>query len=587
MRNKIRMAVVSVAAACLTMAGVAATFADTVSNDLDATVDAVAEVMPLNVGGHDRTTQLYIGPTTGDGKNGCNLTGATLLTISIASSDTSVATVSPSFVTFTSCGDVKTLTVKPLSQGATTVSAAQVTNTTDGTFDLAPVTFTVNVSPPPNTPPSVSIAGPAEGESYEVGHVPSAMCDVTDNEDGPLSFAATLSAITGPYASDGIGQQTASCSYTDHGGLTVSSSVVYSIVDPTAPVITYTLSPTNPDGLNGWYTGEVTLTWTVTETDSPNSLTTSGCLNQDITADQQTTTYTCDAHSAGGSAPTGSVGIKRDGTAPAVNGNVTSSPIDVSGTTWYKNSANIDWTATDLTSGVVSGPTPPSSTLSGGYDQSASSSATDDAGNTGSGQVTGINVDATAPQAQITCPINNVVKGSSTSAAWTASDEDGGSGLATPASGAVSLDTSSVGPHTVYAPTAYDNVGHSSPPSNCSYSVIYSWNGFFQPIDNSGVLNVAKAGSAIPVKFSLSGDQGLGILTGSPTAAKVSCDASTPSDVIEQLATSTTSGLKYDATADQYNYTWKTASSYAGTCQKLTVQLTDGTSHTALFKFTK
>lgn len=139
----------------------------------------------------------------------------------------------------------------------------------------------------------------------------------------------------------------------------------------------------------------------------------------------------------------------------------------------------------------------------------------------------------------------------------------------------------------VYAPTAVDNVGHSSPLTSCGYNVVYTWNGFFQPIDNSGIFNVAKAGSAIQVKFSLSGDQGLGILAGSPTAAKVSCDSSVPTDIIEQLATSTTSGLKYDATADQYNYTWKTASSYAGTCQKLTVQLADGTSHTALFKFTK
>jgi len=346
MRIKIRTAVVSVAAACLTLAGVGATFADTVSNNADGTVDAVAEVMPLNVGGTAATTKLYINPLNDDGKNGCNLTGGTSLTISITSSNTAVATVSPSSVMFTSCGDTQTLTVTPLSQGSTTVSATQVTNTTAGTFDLAPVTFTVNVSPPPNTPPSVSIGGPAEGESYDKGYVPTATCDVTDAEDGPSSFAATLSAITGPYASDGIGQQTASCSYTDAGGLTASGSVVYGIVDPTAPVITYTLNPTNPDGSNGWYTGEVTLTWTVTETDSPNSLTTSGCANQDITVDQQTVTYTCDASSAGGSAPTGSVSIQRDGTAPSVNGNVTSTPIDVSGTTWYKDSADIDWTCT-------------------------------------------------------------------------------------------------------------------------------------------------------------------------------------------------------------------------------------------------
>ena len=50
--------------------------------------------------------------------------------------------------------------------------------------------------------------------------------------------------------------------------------------------------------------------------------------------------------------------------------------------------------------------------------------------------------------------------------------------------------------------------------------------------------------------------------------------------------TTTTSGLKYDAIADQYIYNWKTASSLANTCQMLDLKLTDGTHHYAFFKFT-
>jgi hypothetical protein len=61
---------------------------------------------------------------------------------------------------------------------------------------------------------------------------------VTDAEDGNKSFAATLSAVTGTYASDGIGSQTASCSYTDGGRSTAEASKTYGIVDPSAPVIT-------------------------------------------------------------------------------------------------------------------------------------------------------------------------------------------------------------------------------------------------------------------------------------------------------------------------------------------------------------
>src|SRR5262249_60474748 len=45
----------------------------------------------------------------------------------------------------------------------------------------------------------------------------------------------------------------------------------------------------------------------------------------------------------------------------------------------------------------------------------------------------------------------------------------------------------------------------------------YNFSGFFQPVDNAPVLNVVKAGSAIPVKFRLRGGPGPGTLPGSPS----------------------------------------------------------------------
>ena len=68
---------------------------DDIVNNIDATVDVVAEEMPLNVGGSNGTTALYLVERNGDGKNGCNLTGGTTLSLSISSSNTSIATVSP------------------------------------------------------------------------------------------------------------------------------------------------------------------------------------------------------------------------------------------------------------------------------------------------------------------------------------------------------------------------------------------------------------------------------------------------------------------------------------------------------------
>ena len=163
--------------------------ADDISNTVDGTVDAVAEVMPLNVGGASGTTRLT-SSQGGDGKPGCNLTGSTTLGVSVSSSDPSVATVSPSTITFTSCINSSTgsstSTVTPQSAGSATITVTQTSNTTGGTFNLAAATFSVVVSPPPNTPPNVSSSvSSAERATTRAPSRP--LCvQVSDAEDGNL-----------------------------------------------------------------------------------------------------------------------------------------------------------------------------------------------------------------------------------------------------------------------------------------------------------------------------------------------------------------------------------------------------------------
>jgi hypothetical protein len=355
---------------------------DDIRSDVVFDIDAAAKVMPLNVDGPDGTTVLSVVTANGDGKNGCNLTGSTTLVVSVASSNAGVASVSPSSVTFDSCGALPTLTVKPLAAGSTTISLAQTSNNSGGTFTLAQATFVVNVTPPPNTAPGLVVAGVTGGSSYNKGSVPAATCEVTDAEDGNSSFPATLSAITGPYSADGIGSQTASCSYTDDGGLLASASETYSIVDPTPPVITKTLTPATADGDNGWYKSSVTLDWTVSDPESPNSLLISGniagCADQNITADQQEQAYSCEATSAGGTSGPVEVKIKRDATAP------TASLIDgpVNGGEYYFGSVPSAPTcsASDATSGLVSACTVAGYSTAVGS-QTVSSSVQDKAGN--------------------------------------------------------------------------------------------------------------------------------------------------------------------------------------------------------------
>jgi hypothetical protein len=94
--------------------------------------------------------------------------------------------------------------------------------------------------------------------------------------------------------------------------------------DTTPPVITKVVTGTL--GNNGWYTSNVGVDWSVSDTQSAIS-SQSGCDDLSVTSDQQATTYTCTATSAGGMS-TESVTIKRDATPP----DTTISPGSSSGT---------------------------------------------------------------------------------------------------------------------------------------------------------------------------------------------------------------------------------------------------------------
>lgn len=120
--------------------------------------------------------------------------------------------------------------------------------------------------------------------------------------------------------------------------------------------------------------------------------------------------------------------------------------------------------------------------------------------------------------------------------------------------------------------------------NTAAHIVIFNWTGFFPPVDNQPTLNLAKAGSAIPIKFSLGGNKGLNIfVTGYPKSQAFTCNTNTPGDDIEQTVTAGGSSLSYDP--NHYNYVWKTDKSWAGTCRRLIVKLVDGTVYTAIFKF--
>ncbi len=157
-----------------------------------------------------------------------------------------------------------------------------------------------------------------------------------------------------------------------------------------APVITPQVSGT--PGTNGWYTSNVTLTWSVTDSLGTVS-STNGCGPVSVTSDTTGQTYTCSATSLGGSSSQ-SVIIKRDATPPVAS--ATQAPMP-NGNGWNKTSVVVSFNGTDAISGIAS--CSPSVTLSTqGAHQSASGTCTDNAGNT-SATVTAsnINIDETPP----------------------------------------------------------------------------------------------------------------------------------------------------------------------------------------------
>jgi hypothetical protein len=132
MRSKLSLLFIALAAM---IAIPAIALADTIYNKLDNSIDVGFETLSLTAGGQNGSVPLYVNPTDGDGKEGCNLTGQTTLVASVSSSDTSVATVTDS-VTFNSCGAAPELTVTPVAQGTANITLTQTSNSSKGTFDL-------------------------------------------------------------------------------------------------------------------------------------------------------------------------------------------------------------------------------------------------------------------------------------------------------------------------------------------------------------------------------------------------------------------------------------------------------------------
>lgn len=284
----------------------------------------------------------------------------------------------------------------------------------------------------------------------------------------------------------------------DANGFAAQRSYVLAVQGPpdnSAPVIVSTVA--GPRGANGWYTGDVTVQWSVSDDESPLTSTT-GCDTVTLTTDALGAGYTCTATSSGGTASE-AVTVKRDATAPTLAPTVSPSVILLNG------NGTVAANASDALSGVAS--------------QSCAA-----------------------------------------------------------------LDTGSVGSRTS-ACTTTDNAGNAAN-ATATYSVIYGFIGFARPVDSAPTVNVAIAGQVVPFKWRLVDADGTPVTSLASvtiTAIGVPCSGGATRDAVEKYS-ARGSGLQNigDGT---YQVNWQSPKKYRNSCKKLLIDLGDGSTRVALFRF--
>lgn len=228
-------------------------------------------------------------------------------------------------------------------------------------------------------------------------------------------------------------------------------------------------------------------------------------------------------------------------------------------------------------------------------------------GNWASFKTLTINVDTTKPfvaTGPILSPVGSyVLNQAGVQASYSCADPMGSSGATpsgvsvcgptvsssvspTPGTGTLTspINTSSLGTHS-FTVNVQDLAGNLGAPVTVSYTVGYNFTGFYPPVNNPPATNKDEAGDTVPLKFGLGGNQGLGILAaGYPISTPIACPGKSVAGTAVATAESR-AGLTYNSTTGLYTYTWKTNKAWNGTCRQLVLQLIDGSTHVANFKF--
>lgn len=576
--TRVRSAVAVLMAAAVTAFGGGVALADNFVNDIQTIGDRT-----ITEGGS--TAIRY--KVNGSGNDGCNAANGTPLRVTI--NRPAAVTASASNLTFTDCYEWQEVTFSSSVVGSHNIThslADAGAGDANAYQNQANFTLIVGAAPVTNTAPTLSLPAniTAEATSSD-GAAVEYSATASDTQDGSL----TPSCNRASGSTFALGATTVNCSVTDSGNLSASGSFTVTVTDTTAP--TFSGVPGNQD-LEATGPGGATASWTAPS--ASDAVDGSVAVTCDSTSGSTfsigTTTVTCSASDSRNNSDSRSFTINvADTTAPAITGTPDNAVIEATSAA----GATHTWTAptaSDLVDGSRDVGCSPASGSTFALDETTTvtCSASDTRNNTAESGFTVQVLDTTAPTLTIPSSLTlNSTSAAGATGTFTVSATDAVDGSVTPTCSAQSGDTFAIGITTVTC-SATDAHNNTSDSETFTVQVVYNFTGFLRPVDNGGVLNVAKAGSSIPVKFKLGGNQGLDIWWNStaPSSASMACTSAT-TDQVEELTASASSSLNYDTTADQYNYVWKTNSTWAGSCRQLVVKLKDGTTHRANFKFTK
>ena len=394
--------------------------------------------------------------------------------------------------------------------------------------------------------------------------------------DGGAAHVAAGASTTVSVPLSGSGAGTVTYFAVDKAGNVEKANSVALKWDSIAPTVSHSLSPVaNADD---WNNADTTVTFSAKDDDKGSGV---ASVTAPVTISTETAgqVVTGSAKDTAGNVGTDTLMVKLDKTAPTITGSVISGTKTASG--WYNGPVTVGFTCSDALSGVAICPDPV--VLSANGANTARGTVTDKAGNTATAQVDGISIDQEKPTlttAGVNVQGGTYTLGSVPAAACTATDNF--SGLASCTVTVTGGNASGVGTFT-WTATAKDRAGNSSTVTG-SYRVLYRFDGFQQPINDTAhqvgtSTSVFKAGSTVPAKLQLKKADGTVVQSAAAPVwlAPVKGSAMTAAVDESVYTASADSGTayKYDATAQQYLYNWKTGS-VAGSYWRIGVTLDDG-----------